>query len=118
VKPSLIKSDSPNLNDPSILLEISIDGAIGGGRSAGSSSCVGSVWLLVVGNSTCSSPKCECHSSVHPPEDSAPSRDGGMMGSGLGECARTKVRMTGANNSRLVRAPLFSRRDRDDVWHN
>lgn len=113
-----IKLDSPNLNDPSILFEVSIDGAIGGDRSAGSSSCVGSVWLLMVGNSTCSSPKCECHSNVHPPEDSAPSRDGGMKGSGLGEYARTKVRMTGANNSRLIQDPSRSRRARDDVWHN
>jgi hypothetical protein len=118
VRSPLIKSGSPSLKDTSILFEVSIDGATGSGRSAGSSSCVSSVWLLVVGNSTCSSPKCECHSSVHPPEDSAPSRDGGMMGSGLGVYACTKVRMTGANNSRLVPAPSLSRRDRDDVRHN
>lgn len=118
MKHFLIKSDSPNLNDPPILFEVSIDGAIGGDRSAGSSSCVDPMWRPMVGNSTYSSPRCECHASVRSPEDSAPSRDGRMRGLRPQRYARTKVRMTGANNSRLIQDTSRSRRARDDVWHN
>ena len=75
-------------------------------RSLDSSSCLGPMWLLVVGRTTCSSHRCACRASVHRGRDYAARLRAATVPQRMGTCSQS--RRLDAQDRRQARLNLHS----------